>query len=56
MKGELRFLDRRIALAPDGNGTFTYASNDVQTAATIRFVAQIDDRDSDIWESVRVGG
>ena len=56
MKGEPRFLDRRIALAPAGNGTFTYESNDVQTGVTIRFVAQIDDKDSDFWGSVRVGG
>lgn len=51
-----QFLDRRIALMPDGNGAFTYESNDVQTGATIRMVAQIDDEASDVFGSVRVGG
>ena len=55
-KGEPRFLDRRIALTPNGNGAFTYESNDVQPGVTIRMVAQIDDSDSDIFGSVRVGG
>jgi hypothetical protein len=55
-KGEPRFLDRRIALTPNGNGAFTYESNDVQTGVTIRMVAQIDDEASDVFGSVRVGG
>ena len=56
MKGQPQFLDRRTALTPIGNGAFTYDSNDVQAGATIRLVAQIDDSDSDVWGSVRVGG
>ena len=54
-KGEPRFLDRRIALTPKGNGAFTYENNDVQAGATIRMVAQIDDEASDVFGSVRVG-
>lgn len=54
-KGEPRFLDRRIALTPNGNGAFTYESSDVQTGVTIRMVARIDDEASDIFGSVRVG-
>ncbi len=54
-KGEPRFLDRRVALAPDGHGAFTYQGNDVQSGVTIRLVARIDDTDSDILGSVRVG-
>jgi hypothetical protein len=54
-KGEPRFLDQRIALTPNGNGAFTYESNDVQAGVTIRMVARIDDEASDIFGSVRVG-
>jgi hypothetical protein len=54
-KGEPRFLDRRIALEPDGHGAFTYQGNDAQTGVTIRLVAKIDDTNSDILGSVRVG-
>lgn len=56
MKGQPQFLDRRTALTAVGNGAFTYDSNDVQTGATIRLVAQIDGNDLDVWGSVRVGG
>lgn len=56
MKGQPQFLDRRIALTLIGNGAFSYDSNDVQTGATIRLVAQIDGSDSDVWGSVHVGG
>ncbi len=55
-KGQPQLLDRRIALTPIGNGTFTYESDDVQPGMTIRLVAQIDDSDSDVWGSVRIGG
>jgi hypothetical protein len=54
-KGAPQFLDHRIALTPEANGTFAYKSNDVQTGVTIRFVAQIDDQASVIWGTVRVG-
>jgi hypothetical protein len=54
MKSSLRFIDRRIELAPDGNGAFTYQSNDVQAGATIPLVAQVGDS-ADVWGSVRVG-
>ncbi len=54
-KGEPRFLDRRIALISNGNGVFTYESNDVQAGVTIRMVARIDDDASDVFGSVRIG-
>ena len=55
MKSSLHFIDRRIELAPDGNGAFTYQSNDVQAGATIPLVAHVGDF-SEVWGSVRVGG
>ena len=55
VKGEPRFIDRRIALTPDGNGGFIYEGNDVQAGVTIRFVAQVGESDTDIQGSVRVG-
>ncbi len=44
-KGAPSFLDRKVALTPDGNGRFTYQSNDVQPGANIRLVAQLDGSD-----------
>jgi hypothetical protein len=41
-KGEPRFLERKVALAPDGNGRFTYEGDDVQPGANIKLVAQLD--------------
>jgi hypothetical protein len=54
-KGQPRPLDVRIALTPVGNGTFIYEGDDVQPGVTIRLVAQIDNSDSDVAGSVRVG-
>src|SRR5258705_11430816 len=42
MKSALRFIDRRIALTPNSDGTFTYQSNDVQAGNTIQLGAEID--------------
>ena len=44
-KGEPRFLERKIALTPDGKGRFLYEGNDVQPGATIMLVAQLDGLD-----------
>lgn len=44
-KGAPTFLDRKVALTPDGDGRFTYRSNDVQPGANIRLVAQFDGSD-----------
>lgn len=55
-KGVPHFIDRRIALTPDGKGDFTYESNEVRAGVTIPLVAQLAGSDSDIWGSVRVGG
>jgi hypothetical protein len=44
-KGAPRFLDRKVALTPDGTGRFTYQGNDVQPGANIRLVAQLDGSD-----------
>jgi hypothetical protein len=44
-KGAPRFLDRKIALTPDGDGRFTYQGNDVQSGANIKLVAQLDGSD-----------
>ena len=41
-KGAPTFLDRKVALSPDGSGRFTYQGNDVQPGANIRLVAQLD--------------
>ena len=44
-KGAPSFLDRKVALTPDGNGRFTYQGNDVQIGAKLRLVAQVDGSD-----------
>jgi len=44
-KGEPRYLERKIALTPDGKGRFLYEGNDVQPGATIMLVAQLDGLD-----------
>ena len=44
-KGAPSFLDRKVALTPDGDGRFTYQGNDVQPGANIRLVAQLDGSD-----------
>lgn len=44
-KGVPRFLERKIALTPDGNGRFTYEGNDVQPGANIKLIAQLDGAD-----------
>ena len=54
VKGEPRFLERRVALEPDGHGAFIYQGNDVQSGVTIRLIARIDDTNPDILGSVRV--
>jgi hypothetical protein len=41
MKSALRFIDRRIALTPNSDGTFTYESNDVQAGSTIQLGAEV---------------
>jgi hypothetical protein len=42
MKSALRFIDRRIALTPNSDGTFTYQGNDVQAGSTLRLAAAVD--------------
>jgi hypothetical protein len=44
-KGAPRFLDRKVALTPDGDGRFTYHGDDVQRGANLRLVAQLDGSD-----------
>ncbi|MBS0470962.1 MAG: hypothetical protein JSR60_07815 [Proteobacteria bacterium] len=39
-KGEPRFLERRVALTPDGKGGFTYEGSDVQPGVKIKLIAQ----------------
>ena len=41
-KGAPNFIERKIALTPDGEGRFTYESGDVRSGANIKFVAQLD--------------
>jgi hypothetical protein len=55
MKGQPQFIDRRIALTPDGNGAFTYQSSDVQAGTTIRLGAEVDSG-RDVQGSIRVNG
>jgi hypothetical protein len=45
MKGQPQFIDRKVALTPDGAGRFTYQGNDVKSGANIRLVAQLDGSD-----------
>ena len=44
-KGTPRFIDRKIALTPDGNGRFTYKGNDMRPGATIRLIAKLEGSD-----------
>jgi hypothetical protein len=44
-KGAPTFVDRKVALSPDGAGHFTYQGNDVQPGANIRLIAQLDGSD-----------
>ena len=44
-KGAPNFIERKIALTPDDKGRFTYESNDVQSGATLKLVAQLDGAD-----------
>ena len=44
-KGEPRFLERKVALTPDGEGRFTYEGSEVQPGANIKLVAQLDGAD-----------
>ena len=44
-KGAPNFIERKIALTPDDKGRFTYESNDVQSGATIKLVAQLNGAD-----------
>jgi hypothetical protein len=55
MKSALRFIDRRIALTPNSDGTFTYESNDVQAGSTIQLGAEVGNG-PDVQGSVRVTG
>jgi hypothetical protein len=55
MKSALRFIDRRIALTPNSDGTFTYESNDVQAGSTIQLGADVENG-PDVQGSVRVTG
>ena len=41
-KGAPNFIERKIALTPDGEGRFTYEGGDVQSGANIKLVAQLD--------------
>ena len=52
-KSGLRFIDHRIALPPNADGTFTYQSNDVQAGGTVRLGAEVDDG-SEIQNNIRV--
>lgn len=45
MKGQPQFIDRKVALTPDGVDRFTYQGNDVKSGANIRLVAQLDGSD-----------
>ncbi len=44
-KGAPRFIDRKVALSPDGQGRFVYEGQDVAPGATIAFVARLDGQD-----------
>jgi hypothetical protein len=55
MKSALHFIDRRIALTPNSDGTFTYQSNAVQVGTTIQLGAEVENG-PDIQGSVRVTG
>jgi hypothetical protein len=56
VKGVPRFIDERIPLKPDDRGDFVYDSNDVQSGATIRLVAQVVHNETEIAGSVCVCG
>lgn len=55
IKSALRFIDHRVALTPNSDGTFTYRSNDVQAGTTIQLGAEVDSG-PDVQGSVRVTG
>ncbi|HWC62499.1 MAG TPA: hypothetical protein VG501_02675 [Rhizomicrobium sp.] len=44
-KGEPRFIERKIALTPDGEGRFTYEGSEAEPGANIKLVAQLDGAD-----------
>lgn len=44
-KGAPNFIERKIALTPDGEGRFTYEGGEVQPGANIKLVAQLDGAD-----------
>lgn len=44
-KGAPNFIERKVALTPDGEGRFTYEGNEVQPGANIKLVAQLDGAD-----------
>ncbi len=54
-KSTLHFIDRRIALTPNSDGTFTYRSNDVQSGTTIQLGAELDSG-PDVQGSIHVTG
>ncbi len=51
----LHFIDHRIALMPNSDGTFTYRSNDVQSGTTIQLSAELDSG-PDVQGSIRITG
>ena len=44
-KGAPNFIERKVALTPDGEGRFTYQGSEVQPGANIKLVAQLDGAD-----------
>lgn len=44
-KGAPRFIDRKVALSPDGEGRFTYEGTDVEPGATVRLAAEVNGSD-----------
>lgn len=43
--GAPRFIERKVALTPDGEGRFAYEGSEVRPGANIKLVAQLDGAD-----------